>query len=75
MTPKWIAVSWAAVMLLVVNQDDKSQLQRATSDFQKQSGVSVFWDGGGKIIGMEIPGYGNGFERSIVIADSMKRLK
>ena len=42
-------------------------------EFQRKSGALVFRDGSDRIIGHEIPGYGNGFQRSVAINDALKQ--
>ena len=63
---------WMTALVLAVHLNT-SQGQDSVTEFQQKSGASVFRDSSDKIIGIEIPGYGSGFERSIVIDDAMKQ--
>jgi len=63
---------WMCALVLAVHLD-ASHAQKSVTDFQQKSGALVFRDGTDKIVGIEIPGYGSGFERSIVIDDAMKQ--
>jgi len=59
--------------MLLLSNIHQSHGQESARAFQQRSGARIYHDASGQVIGVEIPGYDPGFERQVVIDDSMQQ--